>query len=95
MIADYEDKDGSDEFFMVLDTDTCDGCGDRVEACQWGVLEIGGDENDPVRKGLVMEMYVEHRRTLKYSCGQCKPVVDRPPLPCVGACLSDALSHSW
>ena len=40
MMANYGDKDGSGEFFMVLDTDTCDGCDDCVEACQWGVLEI-------------------------------------------------------
>jgi len=94
-MANYGDKDSSGEFFMVLDTDTCDGCDDCVEACQWGVLEIADDENDPVRKGLVMKLYVEHRRKLKYSCGQRKPVVDRPPLPCVGACPMDAMSDSW
>jgi hypothetical protein len=35
------------------------------------------------------------RRKLKYSCAPCKPVSDRPVLPCVAACKPEAIRHSW
>jgi hypothetical protein len=37
----------------------------------------------------------EHRKKVKYDCGPCKPITDRPPLPCVAACTPGAISHSW
>ena len=50
MIANYGYKDGSGEFFISIDTDKCNGCGDCVKACPYGVFETGEDPNDPFRE---------------------------------------------
>lgn len=87
--------DGSGQFFIKIDSDKCDGCGDCVSACPAGVLEVGEDENDPFREEPVAKVTEDQRKKIKYSCGPCKPVTNRPPLPCVAACKFRAIEHSW
>ncbi len=93
--ANYGYKDGSGDYFIEVDTDRCDGCGRCAEACRWGVMEVGEDENDPLRETPVARVAAEHRKRIKYSCTQCKPVKDRKTEPCRAACPRDALAHSW
>ena len=95
MIAHYGYKDGSGDFFITIDTDRCDGCGDCVTACPEGVFIVSEDPNDPLRDQLVALVGEQHRKKLKYTCAACKPDHDRPPLPCVQACKPLAISHSW
>lgn len=95
MIANYGYKDGAGEFFITIDTDKCNGCGDCAAACPHGVMEVGEDENDPLRDNPVAKVVLAHRKKIKYSCGPCKPVSNRPPLPCVVACPTGAIAHSW
>jgi len=95
MIANYGYKDGSGDFFISINTDQCNGCGDCVKACPYAVLEIKMDENDPFREEPVVGVTNEHRKKIKYSCGPCKPVKSRPPLPCAEACPIRAITHSW
>ncbi len=95
MIANYGYMDGSGQYFIRIDTDRCDGCGECVTVCPAGVLVVGEDENDPFREEAVAKVADEHRKKIKYSCGPCKPVKDRPPLPCVTACKPGAIDHSW
>ena len=45
MIANYGYKDGSGDFFIAIDTDKCNGCGDCVSACPYGVYVVGEDPN--------------------------------------------------
>jgi len=95
MLANYGYKDGSGDYFITIDTDKCDGCGDCVKACPYSVLEVTEDENDPFREELVAKVTEEHRKKIKYSCAPCKPVSRRKPLPCVESCPPDAITHSW
>ena len=95
MIANYGYKDGSGDFFIAIDTDKCNGCGDCVPACPYSVFVVGEDPNDPLRDEPVALVGEEQRRKLKYTCNPCKPDHDRPPLPCVQACKPGAISHSW
>lgn len=95
MLANYGYQDGSGKFFITIDTDKCDGCGKCVDACPYGVLQVGEDLNDPFRETPVAMVAEEHRRKLKYSCAPCKPVGGRSSLPCVVACEKGAISHSW
>jgi NAD-dependent dihydropyrimidine dehydrogenase PreA subunit len=95
MLAHYGYKDGSGEYFIVIDTDKCDGCGKCVPACPVGVFESGEDDNDPFREEPVAKVSEAHRKKIKYSCAPCKPVAGKKPLPCVESCPLDAIAHSW
>jgi NAD-dependent dihydropyrimidine dehydrogenase PreA subunit len=95
MIANYGYKDGSGDFFIAIDTDKCDGCGDCVPACPASVFMVGEDPNDPLSEKQVARVTEEQRKKLKYACAPCKPDHDRPPLPCVRSCKPAAIAHSW
>ena len=95
MIANYGYQDGSGDFFITIDTDKCDGCGDCVTACPAQVFETGEDPDDPFREEPVAMVCEAQRKKLKYACGSCKPVGDRPELPCVKVCGPGAIDHSW
>ncbi len=93
MKANYGYLDGSGQYFITIDTDKCLECADRgcVEACPKGMFAIEMDDYDD-EAAVIKE---EFRRKLKYECAPCKPVTDRPPLPCVQACTPGAVEHSW
>jgi NAD-dependent dihydropyrimidine dehydrogenase PreA subunit len=93
MRANYGYKDGSGEYFIVIETDACIECADTpcVQACPARVLEIITDDYDD-RVAAVAD---DRRHQLKYVCAPCKPVSDPPPLPCVEACPSGTIEHSW
>jgi Fe-S-cluster-containing hydrogenase component 2 len=93
MKANYGYMDGSGEFFITINTDLCIACNHHgcVPACPVGMFEIVVDDYDDE----VAAIKEEHRKKVKYDCGPCKPVSDRPPLPCVSACTPGAITHSW
>ncbi len=93
MKAHYGYKDGSGDWFIIIDTDKCVDCADRAcaKACPEGVLEIILDDYDDE----VAAVVEDHRKKIKYSCAPCKPDQNRPPLPCVAACSPGAITHSW
>lgn len=96
MLANYGYQDGSGKFFITIDTDKCNGCGDCAKACPAGVFSIlDEDPNDPLRDEPVAAIGKEEKVRLKYKCDSCKPTSDRLPLPCVEACCEKAISHSW
>ena len=96
MLANYGYEDASGEFFITIDTDRCNGCGDCVIACPAGIFEVvDEDPNDPLRDEPVALVADEEKKKLQYACNPCKPPGNRPPLPCVEACKTGAMSHSW
>jgi ferredoxin len=95
MLAHYGYRDGSGEFFIRIDTDLCNGCGQCATACPSRVLVTGEDPHDPFREGPVARVEEGRRNRLKDACAPCKPVAERPALPCVAACAPGAIRHSW
>ena len=93
MKANYGYMDGSGEYFITIDTDFCIDCSNRscVDACPEGMFEIITDDYDDE----VAAIKEDRRKKIKYDCNACKPVSDRPPLPCVEACTPGAITHSW
>jgi ferredoxin len=94
MIAHYGFKDGSGDWYVVIDTDKCNGCGKCQEVCPAKILEVGPDEMDILREEPVA--FVKHKegKKVRYSCAPCRPGYGEQPAPCVGACESKAISHS-
>ncbi|MFQ6617799.1 MAG: 4Fe-4S binding protein [Fidelibacterota bacterium] len=95
MLANYGYTNGSGDYFITIDTDRCDGCGDCVQACPYGVLETGEDVYDPFREIPVARVNEQHRKKIKYSCAPCKPTKVRKELPCILSCKPSAITHSW
>jgi len=95
MIANYGYKDGSGDYFISIDTDKCNGCGDCIPACPATVLEMVENEFDPFAENMLAAVTEEHRKKIKYSCAPCKPTGGGKKLPCVMACELDAIAHSW
>ena len=94
MLAHYGFKDGSGDWFLIIDTDRCDGCGKCVTACPANVFQTGEDEYDPFREEPVASVRPEERKKLRYSCAPCRPGHSESPPPCLVACEKDAISHS-
>jgi Fe-S-cluster-containing hydrogenase component 2 len=91
--AHYGYKDGSGDYFIIIDTDRCIECEHHgcVAACPENVIEIIEDDYDDN----VAAVVEDHRKRIKYSCAPCKPDRDRPPLPCLETCTPGAITHSW
>jgi NAD-dependent dihydropyrimidine dehydrogenase PreA subunit len=92
MITHYGYTDGSGEYFIVIDDDRCDGCGDCVENCPQGALEIVTELIDLEDKA-VAAVAEEHRRKIRYTCASCKP--ETGWTPCVLSCKSGAVGCVW
>ena len=108
MIANYGYKDGSGEYFISIDTDKCNGCEKCLEACPQNVFETGSDDADPFREELVAKVGEANRKKLRYTCAPCKQYLttlsgvkteesdkEIAKLPCVVACETGAIGHSW
>lgn len=94
MLAHYGFKDGSGEWFIIIDTNKCDGCGKCVQGCPRRVLEVGEDEYDPFRDEPVAKVSEIERKKLRYTCAPCKPVYGQEATPCIISCEKGAISHS-
>lgn len=96
MLANYGYKDASGDFFITIDTDKCNGCGACIGVCPTSCFQVlDEDPNDPMREAPVAVVSHEKKKKLKYECGPCKPSSDKLTPPCIKACLTEAISHSW
>lgn len=96
MLANFGYKDGSGEYFIAIDTDKCNGCGDCVPACPAGILELRDNEYDPLAETRIAVVKEANRKRVKYDCAPCKPAGGGArALPCVSACMPNAIGHSW
>ena len=94
MLGFYGFKDGSGDWFVIIDTEKCNGCGECVEVCRSNVLEVGEDEFDPLSEDLVVRVREEERKKVRYSCAGCRPGYGEKPPPCAAACEPGAICHS-
>ncbi|MEM2537665.1 MAG: 4Fe-4S binding protein [Candidatus Bathyarchaeia archaeon] len=92
IITYYGYADASGEYYIAIDSEKCNGCGDCVWACPQSALEIAYIMVDIEEKPLAA-VKEEHRKKLKYTCSPCKPEKDTPP--CTAACKQKAITCIW
>ncbi len=95
MIANFGYTDGSGEYYIMLDTDKCNGCGACVPACRAHILELRDNEYAPLAATKIVVVKDANRKRIKYDCAPCKPASAARALRCVTACKPGAIAHSW
>jgi Fe-S-cluster-containing hydrogenase component 2 len=88
LITYYGYCDGSGEFYVIVDSNKCRGCGKCVASCPEKALELQTEFIDLEDK-TVAAVKEEHRKKIKYTCDACKP--EKNETPCVLACDGKAL----
>jgi len=87
----YGYSDGSGDYYIVIDTDRCDGCGDCVAACPENILEVAkddyGDEVVRVRDDVISKV--------GYVCPGFNPGCSKREVNCRSACKYDVITHTW
>ena len=97
MLANYGYNDGSGDFFITIDTEKCNGCGECIPACPAGVFVLSENEYDMDAENEIAVVSGDISRKIKYACGPCKPWsgYEMSALPCIKACVPSAIQHSW
>ena len=92
MITHYGYIDGSGEFYIVIDSDKCSGCGKCIQVCPQSALQLESMFIDLEDK-TVASISENHRKKIKYTCSSCKP--ENGKTPCILACESQAIKTVW
>ena len=92
MITHYGYIDGSGEYYIVIDSDRCSGCGKCIQKCPEKALKLETEFIDLEDK-IVAAVAEEHRKKIKYTCAACKP--ESGSTPCVLACEAKAVKCVW
>jgi len=92
VITYYGYTDGSGEYYIVIDAEKCNSCGECIKKCPQNALQMEEMFIDLEDK-LVAAVTEEHRKKIRYTCSQCKP--DENSVPCVESCKQNAISSIW
>jgi Fe-S-cluster-containing hydrogenase component 2 len=92
LITYYGYSDGSGEYYVIVDSDKCIGCGKCIIKCPESALELETIFIDFEDK-FVVSVREAHRRKLKYTCSSCMSKGNNTP--CVLACECNAIKCMW
>jgi predicted CoA-substrate-specific enzyme activase len=86
----YGYSDGTGEYFITVDTEQCDGCGECIEACPAGIFMLS--ENGGHAAAIVRE---EVRKRLSFVCPGHGACAASHGETCKAVCTKQALDISW
>ena len=92
VITYYGYTDGSGEYYIVIDAEKCNSCGECICACPQQALQMEEMFIDLEDKP-VAAVIEEHRKKIRYTCSPCKP--EENSIPCVESCKQKAISCIW
>ena len=87
----YGYSDGTGNYFITIDTELCDGCGECVKACPADIFIVDKDD-DGQPKSKVKE---EARKKLAFLCPGFQSCSRKNQANCHSVCQKDAVNHSW
>jgi Fe-S-cluster-containing hydrogenase component 2 len=92
VITHYGYIDGSGEYYIIVDSDKCNGCSKCVQVCPQKALELITEFIDLEDK-IIATVAEAHRKKIFYTCTACKP--ETKQTPCINACPSKAINCVW
>ena len=92
IITYYGYTDGSGEYYIVIDAEKCNSCGECILACPQSALKMEPLFIDLEDK-MVAAITEEHRKKIRYACSPCKP--ETGSIPCAEACGQKAITYIW
>jgi Fe-S-cluster-containing hydrogenase component 2 len=92
LITHYGYCDGSGEFYIIIDSDKCNGCGKCVDKCPQSALILETEFIDLEDKTVAAISEVQ-RKKIKYTCGSCNPQTE--DTPCMLVCDLKAIKCLW
>jgi Fe-S-cluster-containing hydrogenase component 2 len=92
VLTHYGYIDGSGEYFIIIDSDKCNGCGKCVQQCPKSALEKITEFIDLEDK-TIAGIKQEYRKKISYTCAQCNPQENKTP--CVLSCEQGAILCVW
>jgi len=87
----YGYTDGTGDYFIVIDTGLCDGCGECVEACPEDLFAVAVDDSGQPKA----QIREESRKSLAFECPGFDSCREKHSVNCHSVCKKDAISHSW
>ena len=91
MIAQYGYTIGAGEYYIIIDTDKCDGCGKCVEICQMKIYELHLDDFEKS----VVRVRADVRKSINYECLGYHLACVIEDNNCQSVCSQNAISHTW
>ena len=88
MITHYGYTDGSGEYYVIIDSDKCNGCEKCVKQCPKNALQLELEFIDLEDKP-VATIRKECCNKIKYICAECKP--EKNSTPCILSCPTEAI----
>jgi len=92
IITYYGYCDASGEYYIVVDSDKCTGCGNCTKKCPQNALELVSEFIDLEDK-TITTIKEPHRKKIQYTCTTCKPETNQTP--CITACNTNAIWCVW
>ena len=89
--AHYGYSDGSGEYYLLIDGERCDGCGECAKACPEEIFEIARDDYGK----MVAKVREEIRKRISYLCPGFKSCRSIRKINCHSVCPYDAIDHTW
>ena len=91
MKVNYGYTDGTGNYFITIDNERCDGCGECIKACPAGIFVIGEDDSGQPKAKVKDEV----RKKLAFACPGFSECSSKYEVNCRSVCQKEAISHSW
>jgi NAD-dependent dihydropyrimidine dehydrogenase PreA subunit len=87
----YGYSDGTGEYFITIDTDRCDGCGQCVPVCPSGVFIMAESDSGQLK----VKVKEEARKKLAFLCPGFHSCSRQQKDNCCSICTKEAISLTW